>query len=111
LQNKPQAAASAHEFSYRVLLRVPDIRYIPIFALGVEAGLPASDTSVLTGFDALRKVVNGNVCDAIVDGAYAPYALLDIRDRAGRTAVYSKWLAFSDRTPQQHSFATFAASG
>jgi hypothetical protein len=96
-ENEPAAAASEHELLYRVLLRVPDTRSIPIFALGVEAGLPASDTSALTGFDALRKVVNTNVCDAVVGGAYGPYVLVDIRHRVGRAAVYSNWLAFPDQ--------------
>jgi hypothetical protein len=111
LENKPQAAASAHGFSYRVLLRVPDTRFIPIFALGVEAGLPPSDTSVLTGFDALRKVVNTNVCDAVVGGAYGPYVLVDIRHRVGRAAVYSNWLAFPDQDAAETFLRDFPRFG
>jgi hypothetical protein len=44
----------------------------------------------------LRKVVNTNVCDAVLSGRFGPYALLASRDRLGRTAVYSRWLAFPE---------------
>ena len=93
---KTEADASVRDLPFRVLLRVPEAGYIPVFALGVEAGRPTSDVTVLIGFEPLRKVVNTNVCDAVLSGRYGPYALLACRDRQGRTAVYSRWLAFPE---------------
>jgi hypothetical protein len=110
-EEKAAVEASAQGLPFRALLRVPEVGHIPVFALGVEAGRPASDVSLLLGFEPLPEVVNTNVCDAVLSGRYGPYALLACRDRRGRTAVYSRWLAFAEINAAEAFLRDFSRFG
>lgn len=84
-------------FPFRVLLRVPEATTIPIFALGVEAGLNEIETELrIATTPALARLVSGNLSRAI-PRRYGEHRLISTRRRVGRrNAIYSQWLAFRD---------------
>ncbi len=97
----PQAQAGApgtsrpEDFSYRVLLAVPQALTIPVFGLGVEAQRQSVEVTITSGRSALSRVVSGNLSRALVSSRYGEHRLLMIRRRIReRTALYSSWLAF-----------------
>ena len=96
----PETALSRPEhIPFRVLLAVPEALTIPIFALGVEARREPVEAEVIEDGEALSHLVGGNLSRTLVKGRYGDHRLVRTRFRLGRrTAVYSSWLGFSERS-------------
>ncbi len=95
-RNPSPTDASSAAFPFRVLVEPPTATTIPIFALGVEAGRPATECAVMSDHEAVKAKVSGNTGRALRSGRYGDHHLIAMRRRVSqRTALYSSWFAFA----------------
>jgi hypothetical protein len=93
---------SPQPFPFQVLVRVPEARNIPIFAMGVERERAAVEDDVMTGHDAVKRAVSGNIARALAAGNYGAHQIIHRRVRVeGRTAIHSVWLAVAEARSAQ----------
>jgi len=103
-RNPSPTDASSAALPFRVLVEPPTATTIPIFALGVEAGRPATECAVISDHEAVKAKVSGNTGRALRSGRYGEHQLVNTRRRVGqRTALYSSWIAF-DHLHQAEAF-------
>ncbi|WP_156417949.1 hypothetical protein [Aureimonas sp. AU4] len=89
-------ASLAARFPHRVLLAVPDVRHIPIFALGVEKARAPLEWASLDDLDGQRTVVGRDALEQLQARRYGAYRLIDTRSRLARqTALYARWCTFT----------------
>ncbi|MBB3952358.1 hypothetical protein [Aureimonas jatrophae] len=89
-------ASLVARFPHRVLLAVPDVRHIPIFALGVEKARAPLEWASLDDPDGQCTIIGRDALEQLQAGRYGAYRLIDTRTRLARqTALYAPWCTFT----------------
>jgi hypothetical protein len=86
---------------YRVLIAVPTVSYVPMFAIAFEARRSQCETTVLDGGEELSRLLGGNLSRSLL-ARYGKHRVLQVRIRISpRTVLYSQWLAFGTTAQAQ----------